>query len=147
MPHPTGGESGPSTWGVCGATELSALAGLAITYCNVWDSLGNEALLRVTVAPGDAFATSIGADFIAGPMYAVGSIADQLGAFTFVSVSAGYGIGAGGSVAVGQGSECGCTVVSDFGGIGVSTPGIGVMIGVSNTEVVAWKVDPTLTGI
>jgi RHS repeat-associated protein len=137
----------PTTWGVCDSGEASAVAGMSIAYCRVWDTLGNDAVLRVTVSPGEAAGTTIGAGVIGGFMVSNGSVADQVGAFIFVSASAGtpYFLGGGGSFAWGHGDQCNCIVNTEFFGPGFVSPGGGITFGVSNTEIIS--VTPHMTGI
>jgi hypothetical protein len=128
------------TWGGCVAAEAAYIASIAIAYCYVQDTRGQQAMLKVTVAFGDGYG-SPGADILAGPMFANGTIADQAGAFTFVSVSGGvYGFAGGGSYAWGEGSACNCDVKTVFVGGGVGVPGVSVTFGRSCTEV-AWITD------
>jgi RHS repeat-associated protein len=127
--------SSPSTYGECVAGDAQLGYGVSVATCHVHDSLGNEAMLMITVAPGDAVATP-GASVIAGGMLANGSIADQAGEFTFVTVSWGEGFAGGVTYARGTGNECHCTVKSAFVGGGVGIGG-GITFGRSCTEI-AW---------
>jgi hypothetical protein len=143
-PHPTPDPSplpaasqrpGAVTTGICEAFELGLIAGEAVGYCYVEDSYGNTASLRVTIHAGDEAGLVAGASLMAGPMFSDGSIADQEGAFTFVSFSAGFWVGAGVTQSSGHGSQCDCTVTTTWGGGGIVTPGITIVVGVSNTEI------------
>jgi len=128
-------DAGPMTWGECVAGDAQAGYGVSVSFCHVQDSLGNEAMLMITVVPGDAYATP-GLSVVAGGMLANGSIADQAEYFQFVTVSWGEGVSGAVTYAWGTGNECHCAVKSVFAGGGVGIGG-GVAYGRSYTDI-AW---------
>jgi RHS repeat-associated protein len=135
--------TGASTAGSCSVGEASGGIGVGIAYCHVWDTLGNEAMLKVTVALGDEYGT-LGASVVAGAMSADGSIEDQGGEFQFVTVSWGEGISGAVTFAWGTGNACHCAVGSMFVGGGVGIGG-GIIYGRSCTEI-AWINRPNAPG-
>jgi RHS repeat-associated protein len=123
------------TWGNC--TVGDANLGLGISYGTCWviDTQGNRALLSITIKTGDSFSIP-GASVVTGTYIANGTIADQGGAFRYVT--AGFGaFGAVGSdtVSWGTGSECGCVVISWFHAAGVGFKGPVLSYGQSCTEI------------